>query len=175
MRLHNEWLAYGSIMVVVAVLITSRVFGHNEFALLVRRTKNLFFSFAPRSESLPQRGPLETRLQGNHQWEELWETLTEFAERFDLAEVELNVHLPAIHEDYHAKWHRRDVNENRAWYSEIPLVADGVRVGRLRISGACQTGSACVWMGELIAGLKPFETHLIELVSDATTGHDSNR
>lgn len=171
--LHNEWLAYGSIMVVVAVLIVSRVFGHNEFHLLLRRTKNLFFSFAPRSHTRLRSGPLQTRLQGNHQWEVLWETLTEFAERFDLSEVELNVHLPAIHEDYHAKWQRREMNTEKAWSSEIPLIADGKAVGRLRLSGATQTGSACVWMGELIAGLKPFETHLIELVSDATTGHDN--
>ena len=171
--LHNEFLAYGSVLVVVAILIASRVFGHNEFHLLLRRAKNLFFSFAPRGETQSAAVPLGTRLQGNHQWEELWETLTAFADRFDLSAVELNVHLPAIHEDYHAKWHRRDVVNQEVWHSDIPLVADAVTVGRLRISGACKTGSACMWMGELIAGLKPFETHLIELVSDATTGHHS--
>lgn len=163
--LHNELLAYGSILTVVGVLVLARIFGHTEVALLLRRTRSLFFSFAPVRRTAT---PLETRLQGDHRWDELWETLTDFAERFDLSAVELNVHLPAIHEDYHAQWRRREApNENEIWNSDIPLIADSVTVGRLKISGACQSGSACTWMGDLIAGLKPFETHLLELVSDA--------
>ena len=172
--LHSEWVAYLTILLVVVVLVASRVFGHSEFTLLMRRGRHLLYSFAPSSQRRRATGALETRLQGNHHWDELWETLTEFAERFNLSAVELNVHLPALHEDYHAKWQRREIpSEAEVWYSDIPLVADSVTVGRLRISGACHEESVCTWMGDLISGLKPFETHLLELVEDATALSDS--
>jgi UDP-GlcNAc:undecaprenyl-phosphate GlcNAc-1-phosphate transferase len=165
--LHNELVAYGTMLVVVAVLVVTRIFGYSEFVLLLRRTHHLVYSFAPRGRRV---GAVETRLQGDQRWDELWNTLTEFAERFDLSEVELNVHLPAIHEDYHAKWQRRDApSESAVWFSDIPLIAEATTVGRLRISGSCQEDDVCTWMGDLIAGLKPFETHLLELVDDATS------
>ncbi len=166
--LHSDLVAYGSILAVVTLLVVSRVFGYSESVLLLRRARHLAYSFAPVQRRRSGAAALETRLQGDQRWDELWSTLTDFAERFDLSAVELNVHLPAINEDYHAKWQRREApGESEVWYSDIPLVADTTTVGRLRISGACQAGSACTWMGDLIAGLKPFETHLLELVADA--------
>jgi UDP-GlcNAc:undecaprenyl-phosphate GlcNAc-1-phosphate transferase len=96
----------------------------------------------------------------------LWETLTGFAERFDLSAIQLNILLPARGEEYHANWNRKELPvETQLWHSDIPLIAEDVTVGRLRITGRCCNGSVCIWMGDLIAGLKPFETHMLELIS----------
>ena len=169
--MHNEWLAYGSVLAVCAVLVVTRVFGHQECLLLCQRTKGLLLSLVPTlpSRRVPRR-QMQTRLRGDRQWEELWQTLTEFAETFDLHSIQLNVNLPAIGEEYHASWDRRGrPPDSELWHSDIPLVAGNVTVGRLKITGACTEGSVCYWMGDLITGLKPFEAHLIQLLEDSAS------
>ncbi len=162
----NDVLAVAAVIALVAVLAVCGLFGDREFVLLLRRLKQLAASLVPRRGKRDQRaGVLQARLQGSGQWDELWETLTAFAERFDLIDIQLNVLLPARGEEYHASWHRRErPGEAEIWRSDIPLIANDVAVGRLRITGQCSNGSVCAWMGDLIAGLKPFETHMLELI-----------
>lgn len=167
---HNEWLACGTVIALLSVLVLTGVFGQHESQLLLAKGKRFLGSLIP----LEKRGrvqprELEARLQGNRQWDELWKTLTQFAERFQLHTVQLNVHLPAMDEDYHAIWQRHDTPQDvQLWHSDIPLIADNLPLGRLRISGLCTGGSMCSWMGDLIAGLKPFETQMLEIVADCT-------
>lgn len=166
----NDVLAVAAVVALIAVLAVCRLFGDHEFVLLLRRLKQLITSLVPRwGERNQQAGVLQARLQGSGQWDELWETLTAFAERFDLNDIQLNVHLPAQDEEYHASWHRKErPREAEIWRSDIPLIANDITVGRLRITGQCSNCSVCAWMGDLIAGLKPFETHMLELI-DAET------
>ena len=169
----NEALAAGTVCIIVGILIVTRVFGHHECTLLEKHARRFLFSCLPLTRR-PQRGEreLHTRVQGTRPWEQLWETLTQFAERFDLSDVQLNVAMPAIEEEYHAAWKRKDQPpDSNLWRSEIPLLAGKATVGRLSISGACHGESTCLWMGELIAGLKPFETQMLELLEDARHDH----
>ena len=107
------------------------------------------------------------RLNGDHNWEHLWNTLTEFAARFEMDSVQLMVHLPQIDEEYHASWKRSSVTEqHQAWRSEIPLMVQGMRVGHIRVVGAVGEGSICKWMSELIGGLEAFEAELLLLIED---------
>ncbi|HUG92258.1 MAG TPA: MraY family glycosyltransferase [Planctomycetaceae bacterium] len=162
----NEMLAVGAVLAVTGTLVATRFFGHAECQLLCRRIKHLLLSLVPLSFRPVRRSqPLGTRLQGTRKWDELWRTLTDFAERFDVSDIQLNVHLPAIDEEYHAHWERKQKPDLRdAWRTDIPLFARDVAVGRLRIAGARSTGSVCLWMGELIAGLKPFEMGMLSLI-----------
>jgi UDP-GlcNAc:undecaprenyl-phosphate/decaprenyl-phosphate GlcNAc-1-phosphate transferase len=132
------------------------------------RSKHFLKSLiSSQSRNGSQHGQLQTHLYGNGQWEELWKTLTEFAERFDLSTIQLNVHLPAHGEEYHASWKRlAQPDESELWHSEIPLIAHDINVGRLRIAGVCANGSVCIWMSDLIAGLKPFESQLLDLLEE---------
>jgi UDP-GlcNAc:undecaprenyl-phosphate/decaprenyl-phosphate GlcNAc-1-phosphate transferase len=163
----NELLAIGSALAVIGMLVLTRLFGHVECLLLFRQFKSVFCSlivFHPRGERRPSE-QFCTRFQGSRQWDDLWKTLIEFAERFDLSSIQLNVNLPAIHEVYHAKWTRKMiVDPADLWHTDIPLVSGETPIGRLRIAGVCPEGSVCVWMGDLIAGLKPFELHLVGLL-----------
>lgn len=165
----NEWLAIVSSMAVVATLVLSRCFGHSEVLLLTGRLKQLLASLV----AYPRRGagyvppPFHARLTGTRDWDDLWRTLTEYAERFDLSSVQLNLHLPALNEDYHVHWERKERGaEQKQWATEIPLMMQESVVGRLQIRGNCTSDSVCEWMGDLIAGLKPFETQVINLLSD---------
>jgi UDP-GlcNAc:undecaprenyl-phosphate GlcNAc-1-phosphate transferase len=164
--MENDGLAILAVVIVVLVLGLSRLFGHQEFVLLVRRVKHVVGTLLPLSyRAGGRRGELQDRLEGSGQWHELWETLIQFAEQFDLSAVQLVVHLPAMRETYRANWNRKKSPiETEFWHSDIPLIANGLAVGRLRITGSCGNGSACIWMGELIAGLKPFETQMLDLI-----------
>lgn len=164
----NEWLAVGSTVVVLGLLVVSRVFGHVEVLLLGRRLKHLLQTLIPRPNFRKFRSePSATRLQGTGQWDDLWQTLVEFADRFDLSAVQLNINLPIVHEHYHANWSRKELPDgSQLWHTDIPLIRRQQTVGRLRITGRCAEGSACVLMGDLISGLKPFETLMLSLVDE---------
>jgi UDP-GlcNAc:undecaprenyl-phosphate GlcNAc-1-phosphate transferase len=166
--MRHEELAIGAIAAVVAALAVGRLFGHQEFFLVLLRAKHFGLSLVPflrrRNEYARQ---MTTRLQGTRQWEELWSTLIGYAERFDLHTIQLNVHLPAVGEDFHANWKRHAaVNDSRRWCSEIPLLASGIVIGQLKLSGNCSNGSSCHWVADLIAGLKPFEDSMAALIEE---------
>jgi UDP-GlcNAc:undecaprenyl-phosphate GlcNAc-1-phosphate transferase len=165
----NEWLAVASGLAVVATLVLTRWFGHSEFLLLGGRLKELLTSLVkfPHERNGYASPPFHARLTGTRDWDDLWTTLTEYAEQFDLTSVQLNVHMPALNEDYHVNWERRGSDEDRTlWSTEIPLMMDRLTIGRLRIRGNCKGESVCAWMGDLIAGLKPFETQMTGLLLD---------
>lgn len=172
--MHNELMAYGAIVAVCALLVVTRLFGHHECVLLVKRLKGLFRSLVP-SFSRDKAGTehnIQTRLRGNRQWEELWETLTSYGERFDLNSIHLNVSLPGIGEEFHASWRRNGTGDDaELWHSDIPLHARNVTVGRLRLTGRSGNTSVFTWMSDLIAGLGPVESHMADLLdhSDDST------
>ncbi|MBI3865248.1 MAG: undecaprenyl/decaprenyl-phosphate alpha-N-acetylglucosaminyl 1-phosphate transferase [Planctomycetia bacterium] len=165
---HNEWLAVGSTFVVLGLLVVSRLFGHVEILMLGQRLKHLLLTLIPRPSLTTHRSvPSATLLQGHGQWDDLWGTLVEFADRFDLCAVQLNINLPIVHEHYHANWSRKQLPDRpQLWHTDIPLIRQSQTVGRLRITGQCAEGSACVLMGDLISGLKPFETLMLSLVEE---------
>ena len=165
----NEWMAVISAAAVFSTLVATRLFGFSECVLVFKRLRSIAASLIPiphfRSKAAPS--PVHARLTGTRDWEDLWATLTEYADRFDLSSVQLNVNLPSLNEEYHVNWNRRDAgSELQKWTTDIPLLAGRITVGRLRISGRSAEGSICVWMGELIAGLKPFEMQIAHLLSD---------
>ncbi len=169
--MHYEWLAYAAMGVTFGILVLTGIFGRHELLLLGNRSRQFGTSFMSRTPVGAHPGHhFEARLQGNREWDELWETLTRFAHRFDLSSIQLNVHLPAMGEEYHAAWRRRQQpDESQLWQSEIPLMAHNTMIGRLRLTGACSNGSVCAWMGDLIAGLQPFETQMLELIGEGIT------
>ena len=165
----NEWMAIIAASTVFGTLVISRLFGYAECMLLSSKLKSVLTSLIPlsRQYSNSTRMPVHAQLTGTRDWHELWKTLTEYAERFDLSAVQLNVNLPSLNEEYHVNWNRRDRGpEQQQWTTDIPLLVDRVSVGRLRISGRSAEGSICALMGELIAGLKPFEMQISHLLSD---------
>ena len=164
----SELLGLGCVGVVLGTLIVTRFFGHAECHLLYRRVAGLFHSMLPALRPAVQRGgEFRARLDGTREWEELWQSLIEFADRFDMVAVKLNVSLPALREEYHAHWTRKGTaNVRRLWSAEVPLVAQNMTVGRLQISGSCPEDGVCDWMGELISGLKPVEARVSEILDD---------
>lgn len=162
----NDLIAVIAVVTAVALLLVTRSFGHAEMLLLANRVRRFAGTLL---KTKPGQDPLlhheQVRLHGDHQWEELWQTLTEFAERFEMDWVELIVHLPSVGEEYHAIWRKKSQKaDHEAWRSEIPLIVSGMRVGHIKVVGGVADGSICEWMSDLIGGLRPFEIQLVGLI-----------
>ena len=114
------------------------------------------------------------QLNGNRDWQRLWSTLTEFAERFNMDAVQLMVHLPQLDEAYHASWQKKsNTDAHETWKSSIPLIVNQMNVGHIHVTGAVGEGSICKWMSDLIGGLQAFEAELISLINDVKKEHEA--
>ena len=169
-QIQSDLLAFVSVIVMMLILVLSKSFGHTELNMLFTRVKKLGSSMlSRRSPGDSDSEELMTRFQGSSEWESLWATLTQFATRFDLSVVELNVNLPAIGEEYHARWRSHaSMDPARQWRTEIPLIVEDRTVGSLKVFGAVGAVPVCEWMGQLIAGLKPFEEQMEDLVRESS-------
>src|SRR5262249_41151655 len=79
----SEPLALLSALLVVAVLVLTRLFGHAELVLLHKRCAALAVAFLKASDGRQVR-ELEVRLQGTADWKELWARLTACAQELNL-------------------------------------------------------------------------------------------
>jgi len=163
---HNEAIAVIGVVVALAILVATRTFGAAELTLLSNRFRRFSTSLFRKAEGLkPVLHDEQVQLHGKQEWHQLWHTLTEFADRFEMDQVELLVNIPSVGEAYHATWRSiSKVEQHEAWRSEIPLIVDDQRIGHIKVVGVCGKGSICEWMSDLIGGLRPFEVQLIELI-----------
>ncbi|MDZ4688208.1 MAG: MraY family glycosyltransferase [Planctomycetaceae bacterium] len=161
--LGSEVLTLGATGLVLGTMVLSGLFGRSELGLWWRWAERFFASwlqFSHRRPGAPE--PVISRFHGDRQWEHLWTELLEYAERFDLSAVQLNVSAPAIGEEYHALWSRKErANLRTQWRSEIPLFVGELAVGRLTVSGRMAHGATTIdSMSELVHGLKPFQVQM---------------
>lgn len=133
----NEVFALASILIVVAVLVATRVFGHAELLLVTARFRALGLSLVTpswRADAVPLASSVQ--LQGSHDWQSLWDAMLDHAADLKLTHAGLNIDLPWIQESFHASWSREERRRGGpAWQAEIPLLADGRLVGRLVLTG----------------------------------------
>ena len=169
----NEMIAVMGVATALAILVATRSFGAAELTLLTNRVRRFAGSLIrkPAGEK-PVLHDEQFQLHGKQEWHELWSTLTAFADRFEMDAVELLVNIPSVGEEYHASWRSTSkVEQHDAWRSEIPLIVDGQRIGHIKVVGVCGHGSICEWMSDLIGGLRPFETQLIDLIGEVRQQH----
>ena len=131
-----EWIALLTGGAVVAILISTRLFGFAE-AMLLKQWLLSLSAFLLQRLPAGQARQTQVRLQGNAEWQRLWSTLTAEAVRLNLQHVRLDINVPALHEGYHARWDRSEEAGEvpNLWRVEIPLAAQGLTLGRLEVSG----------------------------------------
>ena len=140
---NSEILAVIAVATALSLLVVTRSFGHAELNLLTNRIRRFAGSLVRKgAEPSPVLHDEQVRLHGKHKWEHLWETLTQFAERHELAGVELMVNMPSMGEAYHATWRTRTQVEQRV----------------------APPDSVCDWMNRVMDGMRPFEDQLREIV-----------
>jgi UDP-GlcNAc:undecaprenyl-phosphate GlcNAc-1-phosphate transferase len=99
------WMAALGVLLVIALLIYTRSFGHAEYRLVIGRGLNFFKSFLTRSHSAND-AKLNTSvpIQGSGEWDTVWKTLVNFANEHDLAKVRIDLNISWLQEGYHATW-----------------------------------------------------------------------
>ncbi len=128
-----------SIAIVLVVMIGCKIFGVAEFQLVSRRASSLARSFF-RLNSSDSLDVLQSsvHVQGNHDWQDIWLQLCEFADEHELNELTMDVNAPWLHESFHATRRRTNASrgENKEWFSLVPMVVQGRVFGRIEIHGA---------------------------------------
>jgi len=132
--LHNDFAALASALAIAAILVSSGLFGTAELRLIRERGRGIFSNLRGRSAPVE----MEVRLQGEADWAEVWNQITEQAEELNLASVFLDVNAPVWHEGYHRRWTRKDQPGDAlsVWRVDLPLLGHGQLIGRLSVSGS---------------------------------------
>ncbi len=142
--LKSEYIAFGSAVAVVAILMTAKLFGRAEFLLI----KEGVSSLVDRMRYGHEHGrvhQINVHLQGSGNWNELWRALTVSAQELGLKTMTLDVNAPAMHEGYHARWDRTNTDQSEVsgyWRVEIPLTVSCQVVGRFNVVGLRDEESA---------------------------------
>jgi UDP-GlcNAc:undecaprenyl-phosphate/decaprenyl-phosphate GlcNAc-1-phosphate transferase len=167
--LKNDAVALIASAAVVATLAVSGWFGRGEFVLLSSRLWQASRSLVgPLNRQNAIARQSATRIQGSRQWETLWVTLTESADKLGLTMIHLHVNAPAIQETYSGSWEsptQQDLADR--WEVKLPLLVAGHAVGCLEIAGE-HNGHSNVETIELVQDiLEPFELRLKDFAEKA--------
>jgi UDP-GlcNAc:undecaprenyl-phosphate GlcNAc-1-phosphate transferase len=169
-QLNNEWISLIAVAAVVTFLVSTRIFGHMELALIRNHfrhgtralSRHRAGSSAPHFES-------KIHLQGTREWDKLWAAIVESAPDYGLLQVKLSVNVPAIHEVYFATWKASPETPkaaiDNAWKVRLPLRVDGRVAGELELWGDVQDKATIGRMMELLDFLEPIEEdvrHILE-------------
>lgn len=163
--MNNDLVALISVLAVLSILVVTQVFGHIELVMLISRLKNLvkalFHTGGDRQYAF--------RLQGSRDWNLMWQSVIECAEKLNLIDVKLDVNLPALQEGFHASWLRPSRSErSQRWSAEVPLFSGEHIIGRLTVCGNRPQGmSSCEMINQLMELLEPLESEIVSLAENA--------
>jgi UDP-GlcNAc:undecaprenyl-phosphate GlcNAc-1-phosphate transferase len=164
---HAQWVALVSVLAVFHILIATRLFGHAELELLMKRLATKLFRSGPDGE--PHR--VEVRIHGSADWSGLWRNLTSWAEDLKLESLCLDIDAPALHEAYFGRWERdsKEVEDHNVWRAQVPLTAEGHSLGRLETVGRHCEGSAYCQIAILATLLEKLESALGAIVVQSSS------
>jgi UDP-GlcNAc:undecaprenyl-phosphate/decaprenyl-phosphate GlcNAc-1-phosphate transferase len=163
----NDAVALVASLAVVATLAVSGWFGRGEFVMLSSKLWHVCRSLV---RGANKQSALEstTRIQGSRQWETLWATLTESADKLGLTKIQLHIHAAAIQETFSASWESPTLHElSNSWEIKMPLMVAGHGVGCLQIAGEHQGHSNGETIELLQDLLEPFELQLRDFAEQA--------
>ncbi|HWB01146.1 MAG TPA: MraY family glycosyltransferase [Pirellulales bacterium] len=174
LRLDNELYAIGSVLVMVAAMVLTRIFGHAEFLLIANTLSRLSVSFiVPAHRQRQAIRQSAFHLQGSRDWDSLWAMLIETADAVPLHTLRLNLNIPWLHESYHASWSREPkLAPADCWRVETPLAVGGRIVGTIAASGLALDGPVASRMKQWSQRLNQVEERLAKLLApSAPTAH----
>lgn len=168
--LANDYIAAFGAIGVLTVLVASRVFGFAELMLILRKLRQFAHSMLQPAATADQAVRHQAvRLQGSRNWEIVWATLTEFAERQGLSRVHLDLNVPWLHEGFHATWQRSRMPDRlERWSTSLPIHTGGRVLGRLDVTGPVPTGTNFEALSQLAHILEDLEPQIESLLCDPT-------
>jgi len=172
--MNNEVLALVCVGAVLSILVAGRIFGYSELVLLADRTLSFcssLLTLGVNKKNDQRVWQHSVSLQGSRNWNELWSTLTDFAEQQGLARVQLDLSISWLHEAYHAVWRRNQKLERaEAWMTRLPLSSNGRTFGRLEIAGPVNGEPIYTVIGQFSELLETLEPCIHGLAADLPRG-----
>ncbi len=176
MTRQSEW-AVISMGIVVAFLVSSRIFGFAEFQLLY----NKFLSFARSFVSIGRKANSNStdstvQLQGIRDWQLIWQNVREFAEKHEFRTLKLHLHLPWLHEIFHAQYSKTGtelLEQDGEWYLVAPLNVRNRLIGEVEVvaftSDQITPYETISQLIELLSDLEPMLVEIMESVQPPAT------
>ena len=133
----QELVAFIGVGLLLIGLVFCRIFGFAEFQLIRNRISSFGRSLLvlKPSKSSPV-SENRIRIQGSRNWDSIWVSLVEFAEKHSLSEMKLDLNAPWLHEGYHATWNKKhDDAPDQSWQLRLPLFVGERNCGRLVVVG----------------------------------------
>ncbi len=135
LALKSELIAVGGLFTVVAILVTTKLFGYKESLLIKNRICHLALSFF-QSRGKGKSRRIDLHVQGEAGWDKLLDVVSSRAFDLNLQAVQLDVRAPVMHEEYHGHWERFDAETDGAlWRVDLPLNVGGRNAACLQIIG----------------------------------------
>lgn len=177
--LQQNWIAVIGVLLVLGTLVITRSFGHAEISLLLRRSANFAEGLITPSAKCEERTQSRNvQMQGNRQWIVVWEGLVEFAKKYELSQVKMDLNISWMHEGYHGAWHSVRLPEKADQLNlRIPLVAFDPKlnldrnIGRLEIVARGDQPRVYDTLEQLAQCLTDLRPQLTELLLAAEMSH----
>ena len=147
----RDWIAPLSVLVVFAMLVTTKAFGYAEVVLMMRKASQFAGSMLQPVEGIDSGRERTVHLQGTRQWESTWQSLVEFADTEGLCKVHMDLNVPWLEEGFHGTWHRLKMPDRaERWTASLPLHFSGRIAGRIDLAGPTESGDSIGVIGKTI-------------------------
>ncbi len=164
----SDAISIGTMVFALGSLVATRVFGFAELELLIKRSLNFSKSIVARGGISDDKVRQQTvRLQGSREWDTVWCTMVEFAEKHALAKISLDLNMPWLHEGFHASWHKNKLPEfSERWFLRIPVISNTKVLGRIEVLGHHSDSSTLTTLSALSEMLGELQPGIQALVDD---------
>jgi UDP-GlcNAc:undecaprenyl-phosphate GlcNAc-1-phosphate transferase len=172
MTRQSEYAA-AAIALVLLFLVANRLFGFVELKLIVNKVVSLLLSLKSlRSKAAAINRSTAVQLQGRRDWQLIWQNVREFAEKHNFKMVKMHLHLPWLHEFFHARYDKSGsqlTEQADDWYFVIPLNVGKQLVGELDVVALKNSDfdpyETIRQMMEMVSDLEP---QFVEIMESAT-------
>jgi UDP-GlcNAc:undecaprenyl-phosphate/decaprenyl-phosphate GlcNAc-1-phosphate transferase len=163
--LQNEVYAILTTILAIALLVTTRLFGHSEFLLIKKRISGALSSL-PFTGISPHHRAVQIRFHGKADWQKLWSRLVEAGTESELTSMVLDVSALAGMERYHARWVTAQPKTQSIdqWQALLPLSLNGSAVGQLLVKGQRDSRSIAKQISNLADLIDDLESNLATLL-----------
>jgi UDP-GlcNAc:undecaprenyl-phosphate/decaprenyl-phosphate GlcNAc-1-phosphate transferase len=150
-HLVGDWVGVLGVIFVFGILVKTKAFGYTEMVLLVRRSIHFGRSFLERAhpdKTIPRMRAIQ--LQGSREWDKVWETMIEFAEREQLCQLQMDLHVPWLEEGFHGSWHRSKLpDRQQRWSVSLPIFAGERIAGSVHLCGPADKDTMLISLNRL--------------------------
>jgi UDP-GlcNAc:undecaprenyl-phosphate GlcNAc-1-phosphate transferase len=166
--LGSDWISLATMFFAIGSLVVSKLFGFAEFKLLYKRAEQSLTSlFMTAEQARSQVHQQVVQLQGTRNWDLMWQSLVEFADKHTLSRVQMDLNMPWLHEGFHAQWNKRELPESsERWVLKFPLMLQGEHYGVLEFIGKQQESETLLTLAQLTELLDSLHSQLEAFVGD---------